>query len=74
MAPESARTARNSRPARVKIHFPIGFVQAGFVDVEGIGVLHQELARPHDTEARPDLVAELGLDLVKGHRQLLVAA
>jgi len=42
--------------------------------VEGIGVFHQEFARAHDPEARPDLVAELGLDLVKGHRQLLVAA
>ena len=41
--------------------------------VEGVGVLHQEFARTHDAEARADLVAELGLDLVEVDRQLLVA-
>ncbi len=30
------------------------------VDVERIRILHQELARAHHTEARADLVAELG--------------
>jgi hypothetical protein len=41
--------------------------------VERIGVLHQEFARAHHAEARADLVAELGLDLVEVDRQLLVA-
>src|SRR5690606_27966715 len=41
--------------------------------MEGVGVLHQELARAHHAEARADLVAELGLDLVEARRQLLVA-
>src|SRR4249919_2092869 len=43
------------------------------VDVEGVGVLHQELARAHHAEARADLVAELGLDVVEIDRELLVA-
>ncbi len=41
--------------------------------MEGIRVLHQELARAHHAKARPDLVAELGLDLVQVQRQLTVA-
>ena len=41
--------------------------------MEGVGVLHDELARAHDAKARPHLVAELGLDLVEVHRQLAVA-
>src|SRR6266566_382048 len=39
-----------------------------------VAVLHRELAPAHDAEARPDLVAELGLDLVKVHGQLPIAA
>ena len=42
--------------------------------MEGIGILHDEFARAHDTEARTDLVAELGLDLVEVEWQLLVGA
>jgi hypothetical protein len=42
--------------------------------VKGIGVLHGELAPAHDAEARPDLVAELGLDLIEVPRQLPIAA
>ena len=44
------------------------------VAVEGIGVLHGELAAAHDAEARPALVPELGLDVVEVLRQLAVAA
>ncbi|KAG0928608.1 hypothetical protein G6F31_017657 [Rhizopus arrhizus] len=43
------------------------------MQVERIGILHQELARTHHAEARTDLVAELGLHLVEVDRQLLVA-
>ena len=56
------------------VHDLIEVVQAGFVDMEGIAVLHQKFARAHDAEARSDFVAELGLDLVETHRQLLVRA
>ena len=38
--------------------------------MEGVGVLHDELARAHDPETRPDLVAKLGLDLIEIQRQL----
>jgi len=55
-------------------HDLIGRPQRVVVQVEGVGVLHQEFAGPHDTEARADLVAELGLDLVEVHRELLVGA
>ncbi len=55
------------------VHDLVGFLQRGMIDVEGVGVLHQEFACAHDTEARADLVAELGLDLVIAGRQLLVA-
>jgi hypothetical protein len=42
--------------------------------VERVGVLHGELATPHDAEPRTDLVPELGLDLVEGERQLSIGA
>ena len=41
--------------------------------VEGIAILHQELAAPHHAETRSDLVAELGLDLVQVQGQLAIA-
>ena len=41
--------------------------------MEGVGVLHDELAATHQTETRTDLVTEFGLDLVHVDRQLLVA-
>ena len=42
------------------------------VEVERVGVLHQELAAAHRAEARPHLVAELPLDVVEVERQVLV--
>ena len=39
------------------------------VDVEGIGVLHQELAPAHHAEPGPHLVAELPLDMIQNLRQ-----
>ena len=56
------------------VHDLVRTQHAGFIDVERIRVLHDELARAHHAEAWPDLVAELGLDLVEVDRQLLVAA
>jgi hypothetical protein len=43
------------------------------VDVEGVGILHEELAAAHHAETGAHLVTELGLDLVEVERQLLVA-
>jgi hypothetical protein len=43
------------------------------IDVEGIGVLHQEFAPAHKAEAGPDLVAELPVDLVEVLGQVAVA-
>ncbi|MCY1397860.1 hypothetical protein D9M71_128800 [compost metagenome] len=55
------------------VHAVVGFLQGSLVDVEGVGVLHDELAATHQAEARADLVAEFGLDLVHVDRQLLIA-
>ena len=38
---------------------------ASLVEVEAVGVLHQELAAAHHAEARADLVPELPLDVVE---------
>ena len=42
------------------------------VEVDAVGVLHQELAPAHHPEARAHLVAELPLDVVEHLRQLAV--
>jgi len=42
--------------------------------VERVGVLHDELAAAHQAGARAQFVAELGLDLEQGERQLPIAA
>ncbi len=44
------------------------------VAVEGVRVLHRELAPAHQAEARPTLVAELGLDVIEILRQRAIAA
>ncbi len=56
------------------VHRLVALHQRVAIDVERVGVLHQELAPAHHAEPRPDLVAELDLDLVEVHRQLPVAA
>ena len=56
------------------VHRLVRAQHARLVGIERIRVLHDELARAHHAEARPDLVAELGLDLVEVDRQLPVAA
>ena len=79
MAPGSATTERNLSPSRVKmrgvrlVHGVVAVLQRLLVEVEGVGVLHEEFARAHHAEARPALVAEFHLDLVEVHRQLAVA-
>ena len=49
-------------------------VEAGLVHVEGVGVLHDELAHAQQAGFGPRLIAELRLDLIPDLRQLLVAA
>ena len=55
-------------------HFLIGQLMRFGVKVESISVLHQELAPPHQTEARADFIAELDLNLVEVEWQLPVAS
>ena len=52
----------------------VGMARARLIEVEGVGVLHQKLARAHHAEARPHLVAELPLDVIEVERQILVGA
>src|SRR5262249_61766940 len=61
--------------AAVRIeHVAVLTLRVGGVDVERVGILHQELPPPHETEARPDLVPELDLDLVEVLREVAVGA
>ena len=50
----------------------VGLLEAGVVDVEGVGVLHHELAPAQQARAGTRLVAVLVLDLVDRERQVLV--
>ncbi len=50
----------------------VGLDDSLFVEGEGIGVLHDEFAAADEARARTELVAVLGLDLIQGHRQVLV--
>ncbi len=54
-------------------HPVVAVPRRGEIDVEAVGILHQELAPAHDAEARADLVAELPLDLIEDARQVAVA-
>jgi hypothetical protein len=54
-------------------HAVVGLARALGVEVEAVGVLHQELAAAHHAEARAALVAELPLDVVEVLGQVLVA-
>ena len=56
------------------VHGLVGRVRRLVGNVEAVGVLHYELARPHDPEPRTYLVPELRLYLVEIDRKLLVGA
>ena len=56
------------------IVFLVGCVQPRLVYIEGIGILHDELAHPQQPRFRSRLVAEFGLNLVPDLRKLLVTA
>ena len=66
--------AAGEDPAVGVVVLLVGDVQAFGVHVEGVGVLHDELADAQQAGFGPGLVAELGLDLIPDLRQLLVAA
>ena len=53
-------------------HVVVGFLQRFLRRVEGVRVLHDELAAAEQAQARSDLVAELHLDLVERAGKLLV--
>ena len=69
-----AQAAAGEDPPVGLVHRRIGVAQAGLVGVEGIGVLHDEFTPPHQAEARTDLIAEFGLNLIEIHWQLAVGA
>ena len=52
-------------------HPVVGMPRRGLVDVERIGILHQEFAAAHHAEARAQLVAEFPLDVIEVERQVL---
>ena len=56
------------------MHQLVSLLQGVRVQVERIGVLHEEFPGPHDAEPGTDLITELGLDLIEVDRQLFVAA
>ena len=55
------------------VHALVSLFERGFVQVEGVGIFHDELTRAHHAKARANLITEFGLNLVEVHRQLLVA-
>mmetsp|Transcript_53733 Transcript_53733/g.126540 ORF Transcript_53733/g.126540 Transcript_53733/m.126540 type:complete len:357 (-) Transcript_53733:266-1336(-) len=57
-----------------RVHVVVAAAGGLDITVEGIGVLHRELAATHQAKARAALVAELGLDVIEVFRQLAVAA
>jgi hypothetical protein len=52
----------------------VAHVQSRRVAIEGVRVLHDELARPQHSGARPWLVAFLGLEVVEDQRQVAIRA
>ena len=55
-------------------HAVVGMPRAGVVEIERVGILHQEFARAHGAESRPHLVAKLPLQVIEIERQILVGA
>ena len=78
MTPVSASTAMVLEAAALEdarvgvVHLLVADLRRLVGDVKAVGVLHDEFLGPHQTEAGPDFVAELGLDLVEILGQLAV--
>ena len=67
--PQPIEDALVGLPVRV-----VGGLEPGTVDVEGVGVLHDELPGAQDAGSRPRLVTVFALDLVQHQREVLVGA
>ena len=55
------------------VHAPVGLFLRRLINMKGVGVFHDELSGAHHAKARPNFVAEFGLDLEQIDRQLFVA-
>jgi len=71
---KEVETAAGEDAAVDGVVFRVGLVEAGGIEVEGIGVFHEELADAEEAGFGAGLVAELGLDLVPDLGELLVGA
>ena len=71
---DEVETAAGEDAAVDGVVLVVGEVEAGGVEIEGVGVLHEELADAEEAGAGAGLVAELGLDLVPDLGKLLVGA
>src|SRR6266567_2224198 len=73
-SPVSARMMNSCErsPPMGDEHLVVGNSCRRFVDVERIGVLHQELAAAHHAKARTLLVAEFPLDVIENLRQFAI--
>ena len=52
------------------VHFLIGGIETGLVEMEGIAIFHDELASTHDPKPWTSFVAKFSLNLIKIYRQL----
>ncbi len=55
-------------------HLAVADDSPGVIEVDAVGVFHEEFASAHDAEAGPHLVTELPLDVVEDLREFAVAA
>ncbi len=70
--PEAQAQAGENPHVRI-VHDLVRLQHRVLVGVEGVCILHDELARAHHAETRPHLVAEFRLDVVEIEWKLLVA-
>ena len=54
------------------VHLLIAEPGTRFILVKAVGILHDELASPHESEARAYFVAKLCLDLIEVQRHLSI--
>ncbi len=66
------QTQAGEGPLVSVIHGLISDFQRSMIHMKGIGVFHDEFATTHQPETGSDLVAELGLNLIKIDGKLLV--
>ena len=71
---DKVETAAAEDRAIRRIVLVVADIQTGRIQIEGIAILHDELAHPQQPRPGPRFVAELGLNLVPDLGQLLVTA